>query len=65
MERAQQIDTGTLRAWLEAGKPVTLLDIRPIQERLEWYIPGSLYFNAYDKLKANKPNALIASCKTL
>lgn len=58
MERAQQIDTDTLRAWLEADKPVTLLDIRPIKERLEWYIPGSLYFNAYDKLKANKPNAL-------
>lgn len=58
MERAKQIDTDTLRAWLEAGKPVTLLDIRPIQERLDWYIPGSLYFNAYDKLKANKPHAL-------
>lgn len=58
MEGAQQIDTHTLMAWLEAGKPVTLLDIRPIQERLEWYIPGSLYFNAYDQLKENKPNAL-------
>jgi glyoxylase-like metal-dependent hydrolase (beta-lactamase superfamily II)/rhodanese-related sulfurtransferase len=58
MESIKQIDTNTLRIWLETGKPVSILDIRPIQERTEWYIPNSIYFNAYDKLKTNNPDAL-------
>ena len=58
MESAKQIDTNTLRNWLEEGKEVSVLDIRPIQERTEWFIPGSIYLNAYDKLKANNPDAL-------
>jgi glyoxylase-like metal-dependent hydrolase (beta-lactamase superfamily II)/rhodanese-related sulfurtransferase len=58
MESIQQIDTNTLRTWMEKGKEVNILDIRPIQERTEWYIPNSIYFNAYDKLKANNPDAL-------
>jgi rhodanese-related sulfurtransferase len=58
MEGERQIDTNLLRDWLETGKEVSILDIRPIQERTEWYIPGSVYFNAYDKLKAQNPNAL-------
>lgn len=58
MQEVQTIDTTTLRDWLETGKPVSVLDIRPIQERVEWFIPRSIYFNAYDKLKAHKPDAL-------
>ena len=58
MESVQQIDTNTLRTWLETGKKVSILDIRLIHERAEWYIPGSVYFNAYDKLKADNPDAL-------
>lgn len=58
MESVKQIDTNILRSWLETGKEVSILDIRPIQERTEWFIPGSIYFNAYDKLKANNPDAL-------
>lgn len=58
MEDIKQIDTNTLRTWMEKGKQVNILDIRPIQERTEWYIPNSIYFNAYDKLKANNPDAL-------
>jgi len=58
MESPGQIDTNTLRTWLENGKEVSVLDIRPIQERTEWFIPDSIYFNAYDKLKANDPTAL-------
>lgn len=58
MEAVKQIDTNTLRTWLEEGKEVSVLDIRPIQERTEWFIPGSIYLNAYDKLKANNPDAL-------
>jgi glyoxylase-like metal-dependent hydrolase (beta-lactamase superfamily II)/rhodanese-related sulfurtransferase len=58
MEGVKEISTDTLRTWLETGKEVSILDIRPIQERTEWFIPGSVYYNAYDKLKANNPNAL-------
>ncbi|MBN8718472.1 MAG: MBL fold metallo-hydrolase [Sediminibacterium magnilacihabitans] len=58
MEGVKEISSNTLRNWLETGKEVSILDIRPIQERAEWFIPGSIYYNAYDKLKANNPNAL-------
>ncbi len=58
MEDIKEISANTLRSWLELGKKINVLDIRPIQERIEWFIPGSLYFNAYDKLKANNPDAL-------
>lgn len=58
MEGIQQIDTNTLRTWLEDGKDVSILDIRPIEERTEWFIPGSIYLNAYDKLKAYNADAL-------
>jgi glyoxylase-like metal-dependent hydrolase (beta-lactamase superfamily II)/rhodanese-related sulfurtransferase len=58
MGSSREISPDTLRNWLETGKEVSILDIRPIQERAEWYIPGSVYFNAYDKLKASNPTAL-------
>jgi glyoxylase-like metal-dependent hydrolase (beta-lactamase superfamily II)/rhodanese-related sulfurtransferase len=58
MKGAKEMSPETLRSWLEAGKEVSILDIRPIEERSEWFIPGSIYFNAYDKLKAHKPDAL-------
>lgn len=40
---AREIDPGTLREWLEQGRPVTLLDVRTDEERAEWSIPGSLH----------------------
>jgi glyoxylase-like metal-dependent hydrolase (beta-lactamase superfamily II) len=52
------IDVKTLRTWLEEGRPVTVLDIRPMHERVEWSIPGSMHVDAYDALKANDPKAL-------
>ncbi|HEU4859359.1 MAG TPA: MBL fold metallo-hydrolase [Chitinophagaceae bacterium] len=58
MKGANEVSTETLRNWLETRKEVSILDVRPIEERLEWFIPGSIYFNAYDKLKAHKPDAL-------
>src|SRR6266700_1188577 len=52
------IDVETLRTWLEEGVPVTVLDIRPMHERVEWAIPGSMHIDAYDALKANDLKAL-------
>src|SRR5687768_16790743 len=58
MEGAKEISTNTLRSWLDIGKRVSVVDIRPNNERMEWFIPASIHFNAYDKLKANKADAL-------
>ena len=58
MTGAKEVSPETLRTWLEAGKNVSVLDVRPIEERSEWFIPGSLHINAYDKLKAHKADAL-------
>ncbi len=52
------IDIETLRAWLEEGRPVTVLDVRPMVERAEWAIPGSIHIDAYEALKAHNPAAL-------
>jgi glyoxylase-like metal-dependent hydrolase (beta-lactamase superfamily II) len=52
------ITTETLRAWLEEGYPVTVLDVRPTTEYVEWSIPASLHIDAYDALKARDPEAL-------
>lgn len=48
----------TLRDWLDAGRALTLLDVRPVAERAEWFIPGSLHVDAYDRLKAGDTSAL-------
>lgn len=58
MAEAKKIATNTLCSWLETGQPVSILDIRPLAERMEWYIPGSIHFDAYDKLKKNDTDAL-------
>ena len=54
----ETIDVETLRTWLEEGQPITVLDIRPVHERMEWAIPGSFHIDAYDALQTNDPQAL-------
>ena len=53
-----QIETHTLREWLETQQPVTVLDIRTDDDRSQWAIPGSLHVNAYEALQDGQPGAL-------
>src|SRR6266436_3733304 len=53
-----KVDVDTLREWLAAGKPVTVLDVRSEEDRVQWSIPGSLHVDAYDALKQGRLDAL-------
>ena len=52
------VSMDTLRDWLDQGRPVTVLDVRPSDQHAEWAIPGSVHVDAYEALKANDPDAL-------
>jgi glyoxylase-like metal-dependent hydrolase (beta-lactamase superfamily II)/rhodanese-related sulfurtransferase len=54
----KSISVEALRTWLEEGRSVTVLDVRPTAEWAEWAIPGSIHVDAYDALKARDPAAL-------
>lgn len=49
------ISVELLRTWLEEGRPVTVLDVRPSDQRAEWAIPGSLHLDAYRALNEHDP----------
>lgn len=52
------INAEILRKWLEEGKPVFILDVRPKEQRDEWQIPGSIYLDAYKRLNAGDNSVL-------
>jgi len=52
------IDAQTLRDWLEADKPILVLDVRSTADHAAWSIPGSVHIDAYDDLQARNPYAL-------
>jgi glyoxylase-like metal-dependent hydrolase (beta-lactamase superfamily II)/rhodanese-related sulfurtransferase len=54
------ISVETLRSWLDEGRPLSVVDVRPLAERQEWAIPGSLHIDAYDALRSYDPEALTA-----
>ncbi len=53
-----QIDTETLREWLDTQRPVTVLDVRADEDRAQWAIPGSVHINAYEALRGGQPGSL-------
>ena len=55
MTEIKTINAQTLRNWLEVGHPLSILDIRPIHQRMEVPMPYSFPIDAYDKLKMNDP----------
>jgi glyoxylase-like metal-dependent hydrolase (beta-lactamase superfamily II) len=54
----KQIEAEVLREWLDARKPVTVLDIRTDEDRVQWTIPGSVHVNAYEALRAGHAGTL-------
>jgi glyoxylase-like metal-dependent hydrolase (beta-lactamase superfamily II) len=52
------IDVESLREMLERGEPVTVLDVRPEDQSTEWWIPGSVHFDAYGALKVKDLDAM-------
>jgi glyoxylase-like metal-dependent hydrolase (beta-lactamase superfamily II)/rhodanese-related sulfurtransferase len=54
------ISVETLRSWLDEGRPLSVVDVRPLAERQEWAIPGSLHLDAYEALRSHDPEALTA-----
>ncbi len=53
------IAANELKAKLEAGEPLELLDIREADEFEEWHIHGSRNLPVYDALKADRDEALV------
>jgi len=53
----ESIDIGVddLREWLDAGRPVTVLDIRNAAQREEWSIPGSVHVGPQAAMRPGPP----------
>ncbi|CAN5882587.1 rhodanese-like domain-containing protein [soil metagenome] len=52
------VDAETLRDMLERGEPVAVVDVRKVEDRAEWSVPGSVHFDAYDALNAGDERAM-------
>ena len=57
-QATKQVDTDTLRQWLDTQRPVTVVDVRGDEDRAQWAIPGSLHVNLYEALRDGMPGAL-------
>ncbi len=57
METVKLISSATLKRWLETGKKVSIVDIRPGSQRSESSISGSIHIDVYDKVKQNDSSA--------
>jgi glyoxylase-like metal-dependent hydrolase (beta-lactamase superfamily II)/rhodanese-related sulfurtransferase len=51
MQKNPIITVDALLNKLNSGEPVNIIDIRPPAERQEWFIPGSIHMNVYEKVK--------------
>jgi glyoxylase-like metal-dependent hydrolase (beta-lactamase superfamily II)/rhodanese-related sulfurtransferase len=53
MQNISQITSDELSQKLSSHEAVNVIDIRPVHEREEWFIPGSIHIDAYSQLKQN------------
>ena len=49
-----KISVGELQELLKEEKPVFILDVRPEEEREEWYIPESHHYDVYEQIKEGR-----------
>lgn len=52
------ISAQQLQTWLEQQDPVYILDVRPKEQREEWYIPESVHLDAYQRLNDDDDTVL-------
>jgi glyoxylase-like metal-dependent hydrolase (beta-lactamase superfamily II) len=57
-ETMKQVETETLRQWLDTRRPVTVVDVRGDEDRMQWTIPGSVHVDAYEALRGGQPGVL-------
>jgi len=71
--KTPEISVNHLQKWLEKGKEVQILDIRPLQQREEWFIDGSIHENVYwgliegdlqvlDHIKLDRQKPVVTVC---
>jgi len=63
--QVQEVSVNELRAALEDGRPLTVLDVRPTAQRAEWSIPDSRHVDAYDELWRGESASLCAAAEQL
>jgi glyoxylase-like metal-dependent hydrolase (beta-lactamase superfamily II) len=61
----REITPDELREALDTRAPLTIVDVRPSDERAEWSIPGSLHVDAYTSLRAGDRSVLSGFAATL
>src|SRR5882762_3190554 len=52
MDDNKSISAQNLQDWMTEKKPVFILDVRPQEQREDWFIPGSTHIDAYKRLNA-------------
>jgi rhodanese-related sulfurtransferase len=57
LETVKLINAEILKSWLENGKKVSIIDIRPAGQWQQPSITGSIHVDVYDKLKQNDSSA--------
>jgi len=57
MKTVKLVGAEILNHWLDTGKKVSIVDIRPAGQRSGASIPGSIHVDAYDKVKLNDHSA--------
>jgi glyoxylase-like metal-dependent hydrolase (beta-lactamase superfamily II) len=61
----KEITSGELKAKLEAGDPVAIVDIRESDAYREWHIPGSTNIPVTNALKSRQDHALVDRANSL
>lgn len=57
MGTVKLVNAEILKNWLDTGKKVSIVDIRPVSQRSGASIPGSIHVDAYNKVKLNDHSA--------